>query len=534
MRLVAVNSPASFFNVTDIPAHEYYGKKSEECIDVAKNTPPCATVEVVDEQDNIRTSCNTKPKPTPPKQEVCLRCINLLQNPSFETGLSGWETDNVITTDGNPFEGTQAASLRQGVASIYQDVSLAGTGSLPLFLSFNVFPGANENDNGNLVAEVLWLDENRNKIATGLRLFIPEGRIEPDSSRLTYFDVTDFPPHGAAWARLQFSKGMGENADIIEIDQVILTPAGSANLVQNPGFELGVAFWNVNNFNPVFGGVFEGAAAVFTSENNSTLSQDIPITALPANSSFLFSFAVRGFELAALSVQLFWLDAEDAVIGTGLDLSIPRDTLEDQGNYLTYLDITSPAPAGAVKARVLFTSALIGETSLRIDKVILARVSTPNLVQNPSFENGFNNWTPSNITLITNNEAYEGTNAARFADNGGALFQDVPITNANGRCFLLNFGLGFRRMDTTVFSGYMLVQVYWLDNSNREIGLGLSLVIPGFAPERNQWLVYTGITEPAPRGAVSARVQFTKSAGSTGSVLDVDNVVFGRLIRCKT
>ena len=491
---------------------------------------PCATVEVVDEQNSSRTAGNTKP--TPPKQEVCFKCNNLLQNPSFETGLTGWETDNVITTDGNPYEGTQVASLRQGVASMFQDVLLAKVGFRPLFLSFNVFPGSNENDNGNLVAEVLWLDGNHNNISTGLRLFIPDGRIEPDSSRLTYFDITDFPPNGAVWARLQFSKGMGENADIIEIDQVILTPVGTANLVQNPGFELGLNSWNTTEFNPVFERQFEGAAAVSVTEN-STLFQDVPIAYLPSNSSFLLSFAALGFELASLSVQVLWLNAADAVIGTGLVLSIPKDTLYAQGNYLTYLDITNPAPAGAVKARVLFTSALTGETSLLIDKVILARASTPNLVQNPSFDNGLDSWTSVNTTLITTDMAYEGTEAARFSDEGGVLFQDVPIAHAADRCFLLNFGLGFRRMDTAVFSGFMLAQVYWLDNSDREIGLGLSLVIPGFAPERDQWLIYTDITEPAPQGAIAARVQFTKSAGSTGGVIDIDKVVFSRLTRCK-
>lgn len=360
-------------------------------------------------------------------------------------------------------------------------------------------------------------------------MFIPDGRIEPDSSRLTYFDITDIPPTGAAWARLQFSKGMGENADIIEIDQIILTPVGTTNLVRNPSFELGLTGWTTTIFNPLFEATFEGAATV-TAIANGALFQDVPITNLPVTSSFLLSFAVFGHDIPTLSVKVLWLNAKDVEIGTGLDLSIPTETLSEQRNYLTYLDITNPAPAGTVKARILFTATVPEFSSLRIDQVILARVSTPNLVQNPSFKNGLSGWTTVNTAAFITDLAYEGKEVARVGDGGGLIFQDVPITLAAGHCFVLNFGLGYRRPDTTIFSGHMLVKVIWLDKSGSDFGLGLSLFIPGFAPNRGQWLVYTGITEPAPQGAVTARIQFTKFSGGTGGVIDIDKVVLGRLV----
>lgn len=43
------------------------------------------------------------------------------------------------------------------------------------------------------------------------------------------------------------------------------------------------------------------------------------------------------------------------------------------------------------------------------------------------------------------------------------------------------------------------------------------------------WLVYTDITEPAPAGAVAARIQFTKTASDNG-VIEVDKVVLDRLV----
>jgi len=165
----------------------------------------------------------------------------------------------VTGADSTPFEGTQVARMSSGVASLFQDVALSGLANCPLFVSFNAFPGTDNNSNGNLAVEVLWLDVNRVTIATGLRKIIPNFGINT-SVRLTYFDITDRPPAGAVFARLLFSKGTGTAPnDIIEIDQVILAPVNSINLVQNPGFELGLTGWTTTTFTPIFIETFEGA-----------------------------------------------------------------------------------------------------------------------------------------------------------------------------------------------------------------------------------------------------------------------------------
>jgi len=64
---------------------------------------------------------------------------NLLKNSGFETDLAFWQSYNVTTTDSNAAEGTQAARLAQGVASLFQDVSLGSRIGKPLFLSFIVY-----------------------------------------------------------------------------------------------------------------------------------------------------------------------------------------------------------------------------------------------------------------------------------------------------------------------------------------------------------------------------------------------------------
>lgn len=195
--------------------------------------------------------------PSPAKTALS-RCLNLLENPGFETGLTGWSANNVNIGNGNPFEGTQEAILGSGVASIFQDVPV-DTCCSPLFLSFNVFAASNNDNNGSLVAEVLWLNKDRNIIATGLRLFIPENQID-SVTRKTYFAITDRPPSATVFARLQFSKGAGSLPDPLSLDQVILARVSSQNLVQNPGFEQGLNNWASISYAPNFSVPFEGAA----------------------------------------------------------------------------------------------------------------------------------------------------------------------------------------------------------------------------------------------------------------------------------
>ncbi|MGB4290784.1 MAG: hypothetical protein WBK24_07680, partial [Dethiobacteria bacterium] len=145
--------------------------------------------------------------PASAKPKLDPGCINLVENPSFEIALAGWSSNNVSISSGNPFEGTQEANLDPGAASLFRVIPI-GSCCYPLFLSFNVFAPAENIRSGSLAAEILWLNSDRHPIAAGLRLFIPEGRIN-NISRITYFATTDRPPFGTAWARLQFSKGSG-------------------------------------------------------------------------------------------------------------------------------------------------------------------------------------------------------------------------------------------------------------------------------------------------------------------------------------
>ncbi len=302
------------------------------------------------------------------------------------------------------------------------------------------------------------------------------------------------------------------------------------NRPPSSGFELGLFAWNTTSFSHSFSKPLEGSAHALGYGRNSILSQDIALAGFPAHSSFLLSFGTAADLEASLSVQILWLDAYDNQIGSpALSLFIPELTLSVQQNYLTYLDISEPAHKGAIKARIQFNADVGEDTNLFLDQVILAKTATPNLVQNSSFAEGLNNWTSLDTTMVTSSETYEGNEAARLSDYGGMLFQDIHIPILPGHCFLLNFSLNFRTGEN-LFPGNTVAKVIWLDSNGKEIGLGLSLMVPGFVPANNQWRVYTGMTEPAPPGTASVRIQFTKSVGTNDGILDIDKVVLSRLV----
>lgn len=462
----------------------------------------------------------------------CTRCGNLLENPSFEADLSGWTIDNVVPSGGNAFEGLQTAQMNQPISSMFQDFFLENNCRKPLILSFEVSPNIISVPAaiGPLAVEVLWLNDNREVIGTGLRTFIPNEVLSVEEARLTFVEVTDVPPINAAMARVQFTKGLPDisSQSVLEVDNVILALIESTNLVRNSGFQLGLRDWIPTNVTAEFTRVYEGTGRVNLGPN-AVLIQNVPLTQFFFNSNFLLSFAVAQALNANfpggtfLRVQVIWLNGLGATIGTGLDLSIDGEA--NLFDYTTYADVTNVAPAGAVAAQIRFTNT-DPNFAFVLDKVIFARVRSENLIQNPSFENAvsIDPWTAVGTTVVQSTNSYEGNRYASIALGGGAISQEVPVEPRN--CYLLNFGF---KVDANVAgTSTALAQVYWLDRNGQEIGLGLTIIIHRRTIlVTNIWSTYLGVTEPAPENAVRARIQFSKLA--TQATGDIDKVVFTRL-----
>ncbi|MGI6404492.1 MAG: hypothetical protein ACOX0K_09890 [Oscillospiraceae bacterium] len=478
------------------------------------------------------------------KKGKCIRCGNLVQDPSFENQFSYWQVTNGTFTNTNVYEGAIQARLGPGVASLAQELSLRGACKAPMLFSFNAVsslpPDSVTVSAGALIAEVTWLDDDNNAIGPGLRMFIPGDRIN-NIARITFFAQTDRPPENASRARILFSKGQGLseiNGDFIFIDGVVLAPMAYRDLITNGGFEANLLGWTAvpggdTAFLSSYKESLEGAGHVQT-HFNGTLTQNINICQLPPRTPFLLSFAAQGVGAVALDVRVEWVDSSGNVIGSGLNLSIPNETLNNQGNYLSYLNITYPTVPGTATARLIFTATVpTSDLFVRLDQIIFAPVRCGNLVANPSFEDGLNNWGQSLVTLVERNDVYEGRADAGLGEIGGALWQDVELRHAEGRCFLFSTGLGFRATSEAATFGSMIMKVIWLDRDDREIGLGLSLIATRDQPNPFtsflEWVPYVGITEPAPAGTAKARILFSKTDSVQGFI-EVDNVVFTRLI----
>lgn len=484
------------------------------------------------------------------EKKKCTRCGNLVQDPSFESQYFSWQQSNVLFTDNSVYEGAIQARLGPGVASLFQELSLQGVGKNPFLFSFNAFsnittntvpgitPSSGTENSGVLIVEITWLDDNLNAIGIGLRMFIPRDRLN-DKARITFFALTDTPPAKASRARIIFSKGQGSSEscqDYIFIDGVLLTPVACPNLIKNGGFEANLLKWTADPgmdkaFLSSYKESLEGAGHVQT-HFNGTLTQDINIRHLPPGTSFLLSFAVAGKGPVTLTVRVEWQDARGNPIGSGLNISISNATLDNQDNYLSYLNVTFPTLPGTAIARLTFAATVPNQNLfLRLDQVIFTPVLSTNLITNPSFEDGLNNWNQSLVNLITSDDVYEGRADAGLGEIGGALWQDVDLCDAEGHCFLLSTGLGIRRILPTPTFGTMLIKVIWLDRHNREIGLGLCLIVtPGQSRSGfMEWVPYVGITEPAPEGTAKARVLFSKT-DSNQEFIEVDNVTLVRLI----
>lgn len=469
------------------------------------------------------------------------RCYdgNLLENSSFETGLTGWTVNNVTISGDRPFEGVATARMGQTTASMFQDVLLDRICRKTLFLSFEMLPLPWQEPNavGKLVAEVFWIDDKENIIGTGLRTLIPEERTSCGDNRLTFVEITDMPPENAVKARLQFSKGTTEinTTNILDIDNVILAPIGSINLVKNSGFQLGLNNWSFSNASVQFTNIYEGTASI-NLEPNGTLTQNIVINNLPYNSNFLLSFAIDALRAddfpgeTFLRAQVIWLNKLDSPIGTGLELLIYGDKIQYQRNYATYVDVTTRAPKGAVTAQVKFTNT-DPNFGFNIDKVIFARVGSGNLIENSGFENAssISPWIVQGTTAVeTTTWAYEGRRIARISNLGGSISRTV--TMEKNYWYLLSFGYHNSNENT----GNMLVEVYWLDSNDQEVGVGLSIIAPSIIRYGNgisiegDWITYLGVTDLAPENAVKARIQFSRLSGNAS--INIDKVVFVRLV----
>ncbi|MHB9144093.1 MAG: hypothetical protein ACYC5Y_02000 [Symbiobacteriia bacterium] len=159
------------------------------------------------------------------------------------------------------------------------------------------------------------------------------------------------------------------------------------NLVKNPGFELGLAFWevpvtqtdldirnvDVRNGAEAHSGVAAAALGAYSTIDPAVLFQDVPV----ADRRFYeLHFHVAGTAVAPnanLIVDVRWLDRHKNGLGPGLDIFVPAETIgyAGSGAWSPHGRLTGESPEHAAFARISFTRGG-GSNELVLDDVSFA------------------------------------------------------------------------------------------------------------------------------------------------------------------
>ena len=156
---------------------------------------------------------------------------------------------------------------------------------------------------------------------------------------------------------------------------MLIMPKG--NLLKNPGFELGLGFWEVPQTLPNLTRVNVSAQAEFPHSGLATLAmnvlhgdhlsvvyQDVRVS---PGKCYELDFVVSGAgdKQARLAAEVRWLDDDCEDLGLALALFVPLVGRACDGQWALHTGITDEAPLGARRARVSFSSA--GECVVLVD-----------------------------------------------------------------------------------------------------------------------------------------------------------------------
>jgi len=149
---------------------------------------------------------------------------------------------------------------------------------------------------------------------------------------------------------------------------IVSIPEG--NLIKNPGFELGLAFWQApltltstitQNVRIADAGLAHSGLAMLGlgslyPKQPAMVFQEVEVC---SGKYFELDFSVAGLCACAAPLQatVQWLDARGNEIGLGVSILIPAATigLVTEGGWTLHSGITDQAPVGTGSARISFT-----------------------------------------------------------------------------------------------------------------------------------------------------------------------------------
>ncbi len=167
---------------------------------------------------------------------------------------------------------------------------------------------------------------------------------------------------------------------------IVSIPQG--NLIKNPGFELGLAFWHVpqtltstitQNVRIADAGLSHSGLAMLGlgslyPKQPAMIFQEVQVT---PGKHFELDFSVAGLCACAAPLQatVEWLDANGNDAGLALSIFVPAVTvgLVTEGGWTLHTGITDQSPVGSRSARVSFTRGS-GAAEVFIDDVYFFQV----------------------------------------------------------------------------------------------------------------------------------------------------------------
>lgn len=268
-----------------------------------------------------------------------------------------------------PLTGLVSAFLgpSAGPSSIQQDVDIAGLHFYELKLS--IAPEV-RGEHPAATVNVDFLDSVGAIVTPSAISFSIQASELQDASFITFYRVSSRTPDNVVKARITISTTIPSPVrglfvdDVSFLDTGEIAPCPRGELVSNGGFETDLINWSFTNVNVTtrrnaHSGNAAAALGGLNNELAATLHQDVPITFEEECFQFFFHVAGRRDRPADLRVRVQWLNASLAVIGTGVDISIPADAIGDAsaGEWTTFTAITGRAPVGVRFARILFEKA---------------------------------------------------------------------------------------------------------------------------------------------------------------------------------
>lgn len=163
-----------------------------------------------------------------------------------------------------------------------------------------------------------------------------------------------------------------------------MAAAPKGNLVKNPGFELGLAFWQIPATTAVPGLTNVAALSLYSHSGLASLAmglsdpvfvsavyQDVPVS---PGIRYELSFSLAGFRSypTPFQAEVRWLDEDGDDLGLALAMSVPQVGSAASGNWTLHTGITEEAPLGARRARVSFQKGYPGSPVL-VDDVSLVK-----------------------------------------------------------------------------------------------------------------------------------------------------------------